>query len=492
MKRIKDILKISALLLLGIFVLLFLTLPGFRTLVIPEILNRYAVNNFTGFWEGPHPEEKAKKFYLQVVSEQDSLQAKGFWTERGFYLSEFGVDSLHIEGRMMSFFVPGWGCRYEGILKGNGWVQGGFSCGEEAFDPVTLAKNDQIQDVLIHARPGCQLPDYAYRYRVPDPLHGGPEVSGRLSVGDSLFIYALLPEIIAGDYGRINSFLVYRHGQLVCEEYFFGYAKEDLHPIESCTKSIASLLIGLALDQGMLKDLDDPLYTYFPDYPHLKAGLYPKLNLRNLLSMTSGFDPMNDALFASDDRIDFALKRPLLDTPGEVFRYDGGNSEILGAVLQAATGEFADSFARRTLFQPLDIDRYDWDRFRQQGFPSMGGSLHLTPRAMTKIGVMVLQNGGYQGKQVVSGQWIGESTTPRTETHTVERYAYHWWNLELGQDPQRYQAIWANGWGGQFIYIIPQLETVIVTTGHNYELDSWAITQGISKYIHSLDTDQNP
>ncbi len=490
--KVKDSLRMGALLLLGIFVILFLALPGFRSRVIPGILKIYSEKHFTGFWQGPHPEDETKKFYIQVVSEQDSLQAKGYWTERGFYLSEFEVDSLRIVGRNVSFFVHEWGCRYEGILKGKREARGGFSCGEEPFDPVTLVKNDQIRNILIHARPGCQKPGYAYRYRIPDPLQEGSEAPGGLPSGDSLFIYSLLPEIIAGDYGRINSFLVYRHGNLVCEEYFFGYAEDDLHPIESCTKSIASLLIGLAMDQGLIKDLDEPLFSYFPDYPHLKNGPYRELNLRNLLSMTSGFDPMNDELFASDDRIDFALKRPLIDTPGHLFRYDGGNSEILGAVLQAVTGEFADSFARRTLFQPLDIDRYDWDRFKQEDYPSMGGSLHLTPRAMTKIGAMVLQMGSYQGKQVVSEQWIRESTSPRTETHTEESYAYHWWNLELGQGPSRYQAIWANGWGGQFIYIIPELETVIVTTGHNYALDSWAISRGINKYIHCLDPDRKP
>ena len=105
---------------------------------------------------------------------------------------------------------------------------------------------------------------------------------------------------------------------------------------------------------------------------------------------------------------------------------------------------------------------------------------------------MVLHKRKYQGKQVVSEQWINESTSPRTETYTDESYAYHWWNLELGQDPLTYQAIWANGWGGQFIYIIPELETVIVTTGHNYALDSWAITRGISKYIHCLDPGHKP
>jgi len=490
--KIKDSLKMAALLMLGIFVILFLTLPGFRSWVMPGILKIYSEKHFAGFWEGPHPEDEAKKFYIQVVSEQDSLQAEGFWTEDGFYLSEFEVDSLHVAGRNISFFVPGWGCRYEGILKGQGWVQGGFFCGQDPFDPVTLVKNDQIQNVLIHARPGCQMPDYAFRYQLPDQLNDGLDVPGSLPAGDSVFIYSLLPEIIAGDYGRINSFLLYHHNRLVCEEYFFGYTQNDLHPIESCTKSIASLLVGIAMDQGMIKDLDAPLFSYFPDYPHLKNGLYRELNLSNRLSMTSVFDPLNDALFASDDRIDFALKRSLLGTPGNVFRYDGGNSEILGAVLRAATGEYADSFARRTLFQPLEIDQYDWDRFKQAGYPSMGGSLHLTPRGMTKIGALVLHMGRYKGNQIVSEPWIRESTSPKTKTHTEESYAYHWWNLELGEDPYRYQAIWANGWGGQFIYIVPELETVIVTTGHNYALDSWAITRGINKYLHGLDPEQKP
>jgi CubicO group peptidase (beta-lactamase class C family) len=136
----------------------------------------------------------------------------------------------------------------------------------------------------------------------------------------------------------------------------------------------------------------------------------------------------------------------------------------------------------------LKIADFNWEIYKQDGYPSMAGSLWLKPRDMAKIGLMVLNEGQFNGRQIVSKEWICESTSKKIKTHIQgDDYAYQWWNINLKSNGKTYQCIWANGLGSQFIYIIPELKVVIVTTGHNYENDSWAIKSGIEKSLYLLE-----
>lgn len=442
-----------------------------------------------GFWEGPHPENPDMKFYIQFEYRNDSLIARGYWAQNNFYQSGFRVDNAAITGNSVNFEIPGWGCSYSGTLTDNQHITGGFSCPDEPFDEVFLTRNNEIENYLVLPEPEMKDPSYQYKYHTPETMDDNIEVGGLRSANDSLFIYSLIPEILTGEYGRMNSFLMMKEGKLICEEYFYGYTVSNLHQIESCTKSITSLLTGIASDHNLITDLDEPIYEIFPAYERLKGVGYNAITIKHLLTMTSGFDPQNDQLFTSDNRIDFALKRELKYQPGTTFQYDGGNTEILGAIIKAKTKMFADEFAEQYLFNPLNINLYSWNLLKQDGFPSVGGSLRLRPRDMVKIGWLVIKGGNYKGKQLISERWISESTSVKTETHIPgDDYSYQWWNLKLASGPKSYRTIWANGWGSQFIFIFPELNTVIVTTGHNYENDSWAITNGLKKYLGLLDS----
>jgi CubicO group peptidase (beta-lactamase class C family) len=444
-------------------------------------------NRAIGFWEGPHPADSTKKFYFHLIENHDSIDAKGYWTDNKFYNSSFEVDNVSITGDSISFFIPGWNCFYYGKIINRQTIQGGFSCPNEPFDSVNLAKNDGIGKYLIEAKSGCLSPGYQYQYSKPAETNQNIPTAYYSSAGDSAFIHGIIPEIISNKYGRINSFLVIKNDALICEEYFYGYTKDDLHQIESSTKSITSLLVGIAKDQGMIKNLEEPLFAIFPQYAHLAKGDYKNITISHLLSMTSGFSPEYEP-YRDYDRIEFSLSRELINKPGSKFTYDGGNTEILGAIIKTKTGDFADAFAEKYLFAPLQINRYDWSVFRQNGYPCMGGSLAMLPRDMAKIGMLVLNNGVYNNQLVVSASWINQSTAIKTKTHIAgDDYGYHWWVIHPESNGKTYKTIWANGFGSQFIYIIPDLDVVIVTTGHNYENDSWAITQGIAQYLHLLD-----
>lgn len=450
---------------------------------------KYPGSRFIGFWEGPHPEDQNKKFYIHFKLENDSIKAKGYWTNHRFYQESFKVDSVEINATALSFRIPAWNCKYQGILSNKNNIVGGFACMNEPFDKVNLAKNNEARNYLIDAKPGANEKGITYNYSVPETANDKVKAKPYISSGDSMFVHSLIPEIIAGEYGRINSFLIYKNNHLICEEYFYGFTKDDAHPIESCTKSVTSLLIGIAKDKGYIKEVHQTIGQVFPEYSHLKQKEYNQITIEDLLTMTAGFEPDNDNMFRSEDRIAFALKRDVIAIPGEKFQYDGGNTEILGGILKNSTGEFADKFAEKYLFKPLGITNYNWEINKQNRYPSMAGALHLCPRDMGKLGLLIFNDGKFSGRQVISEDWIKESTTVKTKIHIPgDDYSYQWWNLNLKSGERTYECIWANGWGSQFIYIFPQLNTVIVTTGYNYAGDSWAITKGICKYLELLDS----
>jgi len=435
---------------------------------------------FTGFWEGPHPDNSDKKFYVQILP-GDSCRVRGYWTEKNFYSSSFEIDSLNVWQDNISFYVPNWNCTYHGKLTGK-LISGGFDCPGEAFDSVRLQKNDTISTFLSEALSGCLDPDYQYNYEIPEDLNDGLHVAKPHTEGESEFINELLPKIISGDYGRLNSFLLLKNNQLICEEYFYGYKRNTLHHTESSSKSITSLLVGIAVDKGFIEDLNEPLADILED-----SDFDERITIEHLLTMTSGLTPNDYELISSKNRIETILSRKLNNVPGHLFQYDGGNTELLGAVIKKKIGMYADVFAQKYLFEPLHISQYCWNFGKQSGFPCMAGSLRITPRGMAKIGLLVLNKGTFNGERVVSEEWIVKSTSFKTHTNIPgDDYAYQWWNITLESEGEEYSCIWANGLGSQFIYMIPSLNVVIVTTGHNYEYDSWAISSGIAKYLHLL------
>jgi CubicO group peptidase (beta-lactamase class C family) len=366
-------------------------------------------------------------------------------------------------------------------------IKGGFSCANEPFDTVNLIKNNDVKHFLTEAKPNCNHANFKYQYEEPEFVDKNVPTTSYQTSNDSLFIYSLIPEIIANQYGRINSFLLMKNGSLICEEYFYGYTRNDLHQIESTTKSITSLLVGIAKDKGMISDIYEPLFKIFPEYKHLRTGDYRKINLANILSMTSGFSNEYEP-YKDYNRIEYSLKRKLIAPIGEQFIYDGGNTEILGAVIKRKTGMYADIFAEKFLFEPLGIKKYDWSIFKQDSFPCMGGSLQMLPIDLIKIGTLIQHKGIYNNKQIITADWIIESTSTKTKTHIEgDDYGYQWWKIYIESNNKKYETIWANGIGSQFVYIVPKLDIIIATTGHNYQYDSWAISNGIGKYLYLLD-----
>jgi CubicO group peptidase (beta-lactamase class C family) len=277
-----------------------------------------------------------------------------------------------------------------------------------------------------------------------------------------------------------HSLLVIRHGYLVSETYFGSYQQDTRHDLYSVTKSFVSTLIGIAMDQGSIDRLDQRVVDFFPGKTF--ANLDPQkqaMTLEDLLTMRSGLDwqeadPTFRAMYMSGDWVKFVLDEKMAASPGSQFHYCSGCSHVLSAILQKTTGTNTRAFADQVLFKPLGITNFSWDA-DGAGISIGGWGLQLTPRDMAKLGYLVLQDGQWDGQQIVSAGWVQNATQKHTGTDSSLGYGYQWWTYpSLG-------AYMALGKYGQTIFVAPGLDLVIVTTAQMENHD--AIFQLIEQYI---------
>ncbi len=343
---------------------------------------------------------------------------------------------------------------------------------------VRMANGEVFGGVFRHREaagiPGlAALPELPYQLRPPAPGSGW-EIAEPAAVGLSpRHLETTVRAVTRGEAGLLHSLLVVRHGKLVIEEYFHGYRREDLHEIGSVTKSVASLLVGIAHDRDTISGLDTSVLEWFPEHAAEMEPGWNRVTLAHILTMTAGLawdrredlpDPATGpALFRQ------LTKRRVADEPGSRWLYNDWDVELLGGVLRRVTGMQADEFAAQTLFAPLEITAWDWERGKMEGYPSLAGTLQLRPLDLAKIGQLVLDGGRWQGRQVVSEEWIEESTAARVATHRgAERYGYLWHRDDAPLDAGPFPILLASGWGSQLIHVVPALDAVIVTTGGNH------------------------
>ena len=269
--------------------------------------------------------------------------------------------------------------------------------------------------------------------------------------------------------------LVVRNGLLVFEEYYNGYTRDNPHDIRSATKSVTSLLTGVAIERGAIAGVDAPLMGYLgEDYPDVQDK--DDLSLRHLLTMRSGLDcddqdrstrGQEDRMYRVKDWVGYFLSLPRTDAPGERTRYCTGGVVALGeAIAQGAEQDFA-NFAEDALFEPLGIRNYRWARFGDGHKTDTGGHLLLTPQGMAKIGMLVLQEGRWKKRPIVSSRWLERSTRPHTEIDGVP-YGYLWWHYSVNYEEKSVEVIAARGNGGQLVFIVPEFDLVSVFTAGYY------------------------
>jgi len=272
-----------------------------------------------------------------------------------------------------------------------------------------------------------------------------------------------------GSMPGVRTLLVVADGALVVEEAFGGSGPGNADPgaphnMKSASKSLLSLLTGIAVEEGKLRGVDERVA---PLLGRELAGGREEIRLRHLLSMSSGLESTSGdgygAWVSTDDWTAAALGRPLLGPAGEGFRYSTGNTHLLAAVLERATGDDLLAYARRELFDPLGIGAVSWQE-SPEGVRFGGNNLSMAPRDLARVGWMLLQGGRWGERQVVPEGWIELSTRQRMETpegwgERYGDYAWLWW-LPRGHGG----AYTAVGYGGQFLYVAPEAGVAVVLT----------------------------
>jgi len=293
----------------------------------------------------------------------------------------------------------------------------------------------------------------------------------------------------------IQSVAVMRNGYLVLDTYTHPYKDGQKHKMWSVTKSVTSALIGIAIDKGFIKGVDQKVIDFFPDRKILNLDDRKKsMTLRNLLTMTSGLQA-NDGweknwagmfkMMKSDDWTQYALNLPMESAPGERFEYYNCNSHLLSAIISETTGMNTIDFANKHLFQPLGIENAKWDT-SPEGVSIGWFGLWLEPKEMAKLGLLYLNKGKWEDKQIISSNWIKESITPYNDTRLLDqKYGYQWWI-----NPAGYFS--ANGAYGQFIEVLPDKKLVAVFTGNIEGMEQFYALSLFKDYISTAVASSEP
>ncbi|MBM9576330.1 serine hydrolase [Leptospira sp. 201903070] len=321
---------------------------------------------------------------------------------------------------------------------------------------------------------------------------------------DSEKLCNLLQESISEKNGY-HSFLIERHGKLVIEIYHDGDDKplslryglrlpfdgkstfdlQTLHDVRSVSKSVVSLLFGIAVEKGLIEGIDSSVLSSFPELGISKTDPRQKITWKHLLSMSSGLDweEWRSGFFFSDETrlywkknlVEFVFDRRVSEVPGTKFNYNGGGTSILAEILMKKTGKSLGELAGEWLFHPIGIKEFEWVEDRHKRALAFGG-LRLRPRDMLKLGRLILNEGVWDKRQIVPKQWIQDSLESRIDTNVTLfrndgsslKYGFQWWIGETRLANRNVTWKAALGNGGQLIYVIPDLDMTVVTTAGKY------------------------
>lgn len=278
----------------------------------------------------------------------------------------------------------------------------------------------------------------------------------------------------------IGNMLITRNGYIVVDAYPSYMLKDALRPIYSSTKSITSALFGIAFNKQYIKDIDQSVLDFFPKLQIEDKNEKKAITIRHLLSMSSGLEwpewkkkysnPDNPVykMDSSNDFVRFILSKPVIETPGEKFNYNSGCSHLIGCIINQSTNGDLSGFAKEHLFKPLGISNYVW-RTDPSGVPKAGGGLVMNAYDMAKFGYLYLKGGFWDGQQIIPEKWVEESTKKHMDIPGFPgwffgKYGYQWYINSFGFN--------SLGVKGQYIFVVPEQEMVIVFTSElaGYEL----------------------
>ena len=298
------------------------------------------------------------------------------------------------------------------------------------------------------------------------PLEGAPDTSVRpeqLRAAESALRFEEALSV-AAELPRLHSLIVSRRGEILLERYYNGARPTRPANIKSAAKSIISALVGIAIERRLIPGAETRITSYFPTLAKDRDPRKQQITIEDLLTMRSGLETTSNrnygAWVQSRNWVQHALARPLLSTPGTAMDYSTGNTHLLSAILTKATASSTWQFANERLAAPLGFTLARWPQ-DPQGIYFGGNDMLLTPRQMLAFGQLYLDRGRVNGRQVVPESWIDRSFLTRARSFwSGQEYGYGWWMRELGG----HRAYFAWGFGGQYIFVVPSLDLVVVTT----------------------------
>lgn len=346
-----------------------------------------------------------------------------------------------------------------------------------------------------------------YHYLTPDDLSDGINVANAIDYEvDTLKLVKLTELILSDTIPNIHSLLILKDNHLVYENYFEGedekigtklgyvaHSKDELHDCRSITKSVTSACIGIALKKGLIKSIDTPIYAYFGQgYQNKFDNKKKSITIRHLLTMTSGLkwnedvsyrDPRNTELRMdiSSDPIGFILGRPMVNEPGKVWNYNGGNTQLLAEIIRIVSGLPLDKFAEQELFIPLGINKYEWSSLTKN-MPAAASGLRLCSRDLLRFGMLYIEN---QERDILSKGWVEKSlnssvTRPSTKDKHAG-YGFQFWTYKESINDKEIEIQESKGNGGQRIFFCRSLNLLVVITAGNY--NNWEIENDSKKVL---------
>lgn len=361
-----------------------------------------------------------------------------------------------------------------------------------ASEPVQESSAESMPESSSQPEPASESePESSEEASPPEPVE--PEVDNSWEL-DAPENHGMDPELLAAMHEAVADTPIYsivtaKDGVIVDEYYAEEYDENSIFRFNSCSKSFTSALVGLAIEQGYISGVDARLGDYLPAVDELENTIFHQITLEQLLTQTSGIEWYewgggNSNFFEwreSGDWVGYILNRQIVADPGTYFAYSTGNTHLLAAALQNATGKSAYEYGLENIFTPLGMDSVEWEA-DDQGVTDGGNGISMTARDAAKFGQLYLNNGSWKGEQIVPAAWVETSTSTQTPGPGGRSgsYGYQWWVRPFGEG--NYDAYYAMGAFGQFIFVVPELELVTVVTGQN-QSDTYAPMTYFSDYI---------
>lgn len=414
-------------------------------------------NSFLGTWNILMIDElKSLNFYLSVENgEGNKYEAYPIFGDNRF--TGTWCDNFQKENNLISFIDFKTGLKFKGKLEKNK-IQLSILLGDNLLTEIELKKSITNWEI------------------------GGFKNDNK---NTSILKLTEMENLISKDsFPNTHSVVISKKGEIIYENYFDGYNANIPHDMKSASKSISSAIVGIAKDKSLFKNVDQSIFDFLPEkYQTYNDSLKTKINIQSLLTMSSGIDAIDYGINANPkssatednyqrtpDWIEAILKASMIHKPNTKANYGSANPALLGVAMDSVVSEPLELFIDKFLFQKLEISNYIIQTDLRDK-PYFGGGMYLTPKDMLKFGELYLNKGKWKSKRIISKKWVKNSFKNYRNLENVtdkNGYGYLWWHNTYNANEKNIKSIEARGNGGQYIFVIPCLQTVVVITSGNY------------------------